>query len=145
MEPPVVGPFLLVVDVKTAIAKTAAADAQIASPSMELPRHGTCAIYIQGRIESGLWAAWPTSADRAAAHFHPMSCPRVPGPVASLAAFGSNTRHMGAEEIVNAFPDEKDPGTRRRVGVRDPDGMRGRKQRQLRTVDSQHMGSGSLG
>lgn len=54
-EEPVVRPYVLVDDIEKAVAAAAAAGAEIALPPMELPGHGTCAIFIQGGIESGLW------------------------------------------------------------------------------------------
>ena len=54
-EKPVVRPYLLVQDIQAAVDAAAAAGAVVALPPMELPGHGTCAIIIQGGIESGLW------------------------------------------------------------------------------------------
>lgn len=54
-ETPVVRPYLLVADIQAAVDKAANAGAQVALPPMELPEHGTCAIVIQGGIESGFW------------------------------------------------------------------------------------------
>lgn len=54
-EQPVVRPYVLVPDIQAAVKEAAAAGAEIALPSMELPGHGTCAIYIQGGIQHGLW------------------------------------------------------------------------------------------
>ena len=54
-ESPVVRPYLLVKDIKAAVAAAQAAGAQIAHPPLELPGHGTFAIYILGGIEHGLW------------------------------------------------------------------------------------------
>lgn len=54
-EEPVVRPYLLVDDVEAAAAAAAAAGGEIAHPPMELPGHGTFAIYIQGGIHHGLW------------------------------------------------------------------------------------------
>jgi len=54
-EEPVVRPYLLVDDVEAAAKAAAAAGAEIAHPPMELPGHGTFAIYIQGGIHHGLW------------------------------------------------------------------------------------------
>ncbi len=54
-ETPVVRPYVLVADIKAAVDAAAEAGAEIALPPMEIPGHGTCAIVIQGGIESGLW------------------------------------------------------------------------------------------
>ncbi len=54
-EEPVVRPYLLVDDVQAAAEAAAAAGGEIAHPPMELPGHGTFAIFIQGGIHHGLW------------------------------------------------------------------------------------------
>ncbi|MEL7499477.1 MAG: hydroxylase [Planctomycetota bacterium] len=54
-EAPVIRPYLLVDDIKTAVDTAAAAGAEVALPSMELPGHGTCAVVIQSGIECGFW------------------------------------------------------------------------------------------
>lgn len=54
-EEPIVRPYFLVDDIEAAVAKAAGAGAKIALPPMELPGHGTCAIFIQGGAEHGLW------------------------------------------------------------------------------------------
>ena len=54
-ENPVVRPYVLVDNIQTSVDAAAEAGAQVALPPMEIPRHGTCAIVIQGGIESGLW------------------------------------------------------------------------------------------
>lgn len=54
-EEPVIRPYLLVDDVEAAAKAAAAAGAEIAHPPMEIPGHGTFAIYIQGGIHTGLW------------------------------------------------------------------------------------------
>ncbi len=54
-EEPVVRPYVLVEDIESSVAAAADAGATIALPPMELKGHGTCAIFIQGGIESGLW------------------------------------------------------------------------------------------
>ena len=54
-ERPVVRPYFLVEDITAAVAAAARRGAEVAVPSMELPGHGTCAIVIQGGIESGFW------------------------------------------------------------------------------------------
>ena len=54
-EEPVVRPYVLVDDIEAAVKQAAAAGGEIALPPMELPGHGTCAIYFQGGIEHGLW------------------------------------------------------------------------------------------
>ena len=54
-ETPVIRPYVLVDDVKAAVAAAGDAGAEIALPGMEIPGHGTIAIVIQGGIECGLW------------------------------------------------------------------------------------------
>ncbi|MEO0425126.1 MAG: hydroxylase [Pseudomonadota bacterium] len=54
-ENPVVRNYVLVEDIQAAVDAAAKAGAQVALPPMELPGHGTCAIVIQGGIESGFW------------------------------------------------------------------------------------------
>jgi len=54
-EAPVVRPYWLVADVVAAVADAEAAGAMIAHPPMEIPGHGTFAIYILGGIQHGLW------------------------------------------------------------------------------------------
>ncbi len=54
-EEPVVRPYLLVDDVEAAAKAAAEAGAEIAHPPMEIPGHGTFAIYVQGGIHHGLW------------------------------------------------------------------------------------------
>lgn len=47
--------YLLVEDIEAAVAKLKKSGAEIAVPPLQIPGHGTCAIYIQGGIEGGLW------------------------------------------------------------------------------------------
>lgn len=54
-EEPVVRTYILVDDVEAATKAAEAAGAEIAHPPMELPGHGTFAIYIQGGLHFGLW------------------------------------------------------------------------------------------
>ncbi len=54
-EKPVVRPYVLVSDIQAAVDAAAEAGAEVALPPMEIAGHGTCAIVIQGGIESGLW------------------------------------------------------------------------------------------
>lgn len=54
-EEPVVRPYLLVDDIAAATEAAEAAGGMIAHPPMELPGHGTFAIFIQGGIHHGLW------------------------------------------------------------------------------------------
>ncbi len=56
-EEPVARPYLLVDDIEAAAAAAVEAGGEIAHPPMELPGHGTFAIYIQGGIHHGLWQA----------------------------------------------------------------------------------------
>lgn len=45
----------LVKNIEAAVAAAKEAGAEIAVPPMQIPGHGTCAIYFQGGIEAGLW------------------------------------------------------------------------------------------
>jgi predicted enzyme related to lactoylglutathione lyase len=54
-EEPVVRPYWLVTDIAAAVAAVERAGGTIALSSMELPGHGTIAIYLQGGIEHGFW------------------------------------------------------------------------------------------
>lgn len=54
-ETPVVRPYVLVEDIEAAAEAAQAAGGEIAHPPMEIPGHGTFAIYIQGGIHYGLW------------------------------------------------------------------------------------------
>lgn len=54
-EEPVVRPYWLVDDIETAVAAAVAAGGEVAHPPMEIPGHGTFAIYIKGGVEHGLW------------------------------------------------------------------------------------------
>ena len=54
-ENPVVRPYMLVEDIEAAVEAAAKAGAEVAVPPMEIPGHGTCAIVIQGGIDSGYW------------------------------------------------------------------------------------------
>ena len=54
-EAPVVRPYWLVDDIESAVAAAVKAGAVVAHPPLEIPGHGTFAIYIQGEIHHGLW------------------------------------------------------------------------------------------
>ncbi len=54
-EDPVVRPYWLVDDIEAAVAAAVEAGAEVAHPPMEIPGHGTFAIYIQGGVHHGLW------------------------------------------------------------------------------------------
>ena len=54
-EAPVVRPYWLVDDIAAAVAAVERAGGQIAVPPMEIPGHGTFAIYVQGGVDHGLW------------------------------------------------------------------------------------------
>jgi predicted enzyme related to lactoylglutathione lyase len=54
-EEPVVRPYWLVDDIEAAVAAAVAAGGEVTHPPMEIPGHGTFAIYIQGGIHHGLW------------------------------------------------------------------------------------------
>jgi predicted enzyme related to lactoylglutathione lyase len=54
-EAPVVRPYWLVDDIAAAVAAVVQAGGKIAHPPMEIPGHGTFAIYLQGGNDHGLW------------------------------------------------------------------------------------------
>ena len=54
-EESVVRPYWLVDDIQSAVAAAQASGGVVAHPPMEIPGHGTFAIYIQGGVEHGLW------------------------------------------------------------------------------------------
>jgi uncharacterized protein len=54
-EDPVVRPYWLVPDINAALAAVVQAGGEIALPPMEIPGYGTCAIYLQGGNDHGLW------------------------------------------------------------------------------------------
>jgi uncharacterized protein len=54
-EQPVVRPYWLVDDIHAAVAAVVQAGGQIAHPPMEIPGHGTFAIYFLGGNDHGLW------------------------------------------------------------------------------------------
>lgn len=54
-EDPIVRPYVLVDDIESAVAAAEVAGGVIAHPPMEIPGHGTFAVYIQGGIHHGLW------------------------------------------------------------------------------------------
>lgn len=54
-EDPVVRPYWLVDDIVAAIATAVRAGGEVAHPPMEIPGHGTFAIYLQGGNDHGLW------------------------------------------------------------------------------------------
>ncbi len=54
-ETPVVRHYILVEDIQATVDAAAKSGAEVALPPMELAGHGTCAIVIQGGIESGFW------------------------------------------------------------------------------------------
>lgn len=54
-ETPVVRPYWLVANLKKALAAAEAAGAEVAHPPMEIPGHGSFAIYVHGGIHHGLW------------------------------------------------------------------------------------------
>lgn len=55
VEEPVVRPYWLVDDIEASVAAAVKAGGVVAHPPMEIPGHGTFAIYIQGGIHHGLW------------------------------------------------------------------------------------------
>lgn len=54
-ERAVVRPYLCVDDIESSIAAAAKKGAKVIVPPMKLGGHGTCAIFVQGEIEFGLW------------------------------------------------------------------------------------------
>jgi uncharacterized protein len=54
-EAPVVRPYWLVDNIEAAVAAAVEAGGEIAHPPMEIPGHGTFAIYLQGGIDHGFW------------------------------------------------------------------------------------------
>ena len=54
-EEPVVRPYWLVDDIEAAVAAAVEAGGEIAHPPMEIPGHGTFAIYVHGGNDHGLW------------------------------------------------------------------------------------------
>jgi predicted enzyme related to lactoylglutathione lyase len=54
-EAPVVRPYFLVDDIEAAVAAVVQTGGELALPPMEIPGHGTCAIYLQGGNDHGLW------------------------------------------------------------------------------------------
>ena len=54
-EEPVVRPYWLVDNIEAAVAAATEAGGKIAHPPMEIPGHGTFAIYLQGGIDHGFW------------------------------------------------------------------------------------------
>jgi predicted enzyme related to lactoylglutathione lyase len=55
MEEPVVRPYWLVEDIEAAVAAAVEAGGEVAHPPLEIPGHGTFAIYILGGVHHGLW------------------------------------------------------------------------------------------
>lgn len=54
-EEPVIRPYWLVENVEAAVAAAVEAGAEVAHPPLEIPGHGTFAIYILGGVHHGLW------------------------------------------------------------------------------------------
>ena len=54
-EEPVVRPYWLVDDIESAVAAAVDAGGELAHPPLEIPGHGTFAIYVKGGVEHGLW------------------------------------------------------------------------------------------
>ena len=54
-EEPVVRPYWLVDDMEAAVAAVVEVGGVIAHPPMEIPGHGSFAIYLQGGNDHGLW------------------------------------------------------------------------------------------
>jgi predicted enzyme related to lactoylglutathione lyase len=58
----VVRPYWLVDDIAAAVAAAVEAGGKMAHPPMEIPGHGTFAIYLQGGVDHGFWQRLPASA-----------------------------------------------------------------------------------
>ena len=58
-EAPVVRPDWLAEDIDAAVAAAVTAGGVVAVPPMGLAGHGTCAIYLQGGVDHGLWQRPP--------------------------------------------------------------------------------------
>jgi len=54
-EEPVVRPYRLVDDIEAAVAAAIEAGGEVAHPPLEIPGHGTFAIYLHGGVQHGLW------------------------------------------------------------------------------------------
>jgi len=54
-EDPVVRPYWLVDDIEASVAAAVEAGGELAHPPMDIPGHGTFAIYILGGTHHGLW------------------------------------------------------------------------------------------
>ena len=54
-EEPVIRPYWLVKDIEAALAAAVQAGGEVAHHPMEIPGHGTFAIYLQGGNDHGLW------------------------------------------------------------------------------------------
>jgi predicted enzyme related to lactoylglutathione lyase len=54
-EEPIVRPYWLVDDIVAAVAAAVQAGGEVAHPPMEIPGHGTFAIYLLGGADHGLW------------------------------------------------------------------------------------------
>lgn len=54
-EQPIVRPYWLVEDIESAVAAAVKAGGEVIHPPLEIPGHGTFAIYLQGGIQHGLW------------------------------------------------------------------------------------------
>ena len=54
-EAPIVRPYWLVDDIEAAVSAAVEAGGVLAHPPMEIPGHGTFAIYVQGGVDHGLW------------------------------------------------------------------------------------------
>lgn len=54
-EKPVVRPYWLVDEIDAAVAAAVQAGGEVAVPPMEIPGHGTFAIYLHGGNDHGLW------------------------------------------------------------------------------------------
>jgi len=54
-EETVVRPYWLVEEINAAVAAAVEAGGEVAHPPMEIPGHGTFAIYVLGGVHHGLW------------------------------------------------------------------------------------------
>ena len=54
-EEPVIRPYWLVENIEAAVAAAVEAGGQVLHPPLEIPGHGTFAIYMLGGVHHGLW------------------------------------------------------------------------------------------
>jgi predicted enzyme related to lactoylglutathione lyase len=54
-EDPVVRPYFLVDDIEAAVSAAVESGGEVAHPPLEIPGHGTFAIYLHGGVQHALW------------------------------------------------------------------------------------------